>query len=151
MALESYNLDQIAHDLVLEYYDKGAYGQVYKMRASASYGLERFWGEQLRLYEKKQNHFHPTPASKYWQATWQKFCGFMGFAGIELPANDVEPTQTDTIQEITFQLWNFDSQQRKVALSVLIKLCDCMVWWSQRYKPADFSDSDENLEEDDHE
>ena len=59
MVLEPYNLDKIAHDLVLNHCDKGAHNQAYKMRTAASYGLERFWGEQLRLYDKKRDVYLP--------------------------------------------------------------------------------------------
>lgn len=136
MAFESYNLDKIAHDLVFEHCDKGAHNQAYKMRTAAAYGLERFWGEQLRLYEKKKDVYYPTAASHYWADTWQQFCQLLAQGGIELPADSVEPTDKDKIKRITDSLWSFDYNQRKVALSVLIQLCDSMVWWSQRYQPS---------------
>ncbi|NET60957.1 MAG: hypothetical protein F6K47_33940 [Symploca sp. SIO2E6] len=136
MAWEAYNLDQIAHELVFEHYDKGAHNQAYKMRTTASYGLERFWGEQLRLYDKKKDVYFPTPASNYWADTWQHFCQLLAYAGINLPDKKVEPTDKGAIKCITDELWSFDEKQRKVALAVLIQLCDCMVWWSQRYKPV---------------
>lgn len=31
-------------------------------------------------------------------------------------------------------LWNFDQEQRKVAIAVLTQLTESMVWWTQRYK-----------------
>ena len=150
MGWESYNLDQIAHDLVLEHCDKGAHNQAYKMRTAASYGLERFWGEQLRLYDKKKDVYFPTAASNYWADTWQRFCQLLTHAGINLPDDKVEPTDREAIKRITDYLWRFDDKQRKVALAVLIQLCDCMVWWSQRYKPAkpdnDFEGNDDEQE-----
>lgn len=147
MAWEDYNLDQIAHNLVFKHCDKGAHNQAYKMRTAASYGLERFWGEQLRLYNKKKEVYYPTAASNYWTDTWQCFCKILSPAGINLPHNKVEPTDREAIECITNELWNFDKKQRKVALAVLIQLCDCMVWWSQRYKPAK-SDNDVEGDED---
>ncbi|MFP4413261.1 hypothetical protein [Coleofasciculus sp.] len=148
MAFEAYKLDKIAHDLVFEHCDKGAHSQVYKMRTTASLGLERFWGEQLRLYDKRKDIYYPTAASNYWAETWQRFCEILSPAGIELPSEKLEPTDKDAIKRITDYLWAFDQKQRKVALAVLIQLCDCMVWWSQRYKPLKL-DNDSQEKKDD--
>jgi len=124
MTWEPYNLDQIAHDLVFARKDNGdLFNQVYKMRTTIAYGLERFWGEQLRLKGDE---------AKYWRATWDKLVEMMEIAGITIPNYD-NPDQQ--IRE----LW-LDSKEkrddRKVALAVLIQLCDCMIWWTQRYKKA---------------
>jgi hypothetical protein len=124
MAWESYNLDQIAHDLVADRKDsRDLFGQVYKMRTTVAYGLERFWGEKLRLSGEE---------SKYWEATWDKFVEIMSLAGVEIP------NHSDPNQQIN-ELW-LDSKEkredRKVALAVLTQLCDCMIWWTQRYKKA---------------
>ena len=124
MGWEPYNLDQIAHDLVYERKDhQDLLGQVYKMRTTVAYGLERFWGEKLRLHGEE---------AKYWEATWDKLVDVMERAGIEIP-NHADPGQQIT------QLW-LDSKEkrddRKVALAVLTQLCDCMIWWRQRYKKA---------------
>ncbi len=123
MAWEPYNLDQVAHDLVFAQKDKDVFGQVYKMRTTVAYGLERFWGEKLRLSGEE---------AKYWEATWIRFVEVMARAGIEIP-NHSEPGQQIT------ELW-LDSKEkrddRKVALAVLAQLCDCMIWWTQRYKKA---------------
>lgn len=124
MAWEPYNLDQIAHDLVFARKDnRDLLGQVYKMRTTVAYGLERFWGEKLRLSGKE---------AEYWKATWDKLVEMMALAGITIPNHD-NPDQQ--IQE----LW-LDSKdkrdERKVALAVLTQLCDCMIWWTQRYKKA---------------
>jgi len=128
MAWESYSLDQIAHDLVFarkdfKSKDENVLSQVYKMRTTVAYGLERFWGETLRLSGKE---------AEYWKATWNKLVEIMAKAGIEIPNHD------DPAQQIT-ELW-LDSKEkrddRKVALAVLTQLCDCMIWWTQRYKKA---------------
>jgi hypothetical protein len=128
MAWEPYNLDQIAHDLVFarkdyKSKDENVLGQVYKMRTTVAYGLERFWGEKLRLSGDE---------AKYWEATWEKLVEIMGLAGIDIP-NHADPNQQIT------ELW-LDSKEkrddRKVTLAVLTQLCDCMIWWTQRYKKA---------------
>lgn len=134
MAWEPYNLDQIAHDLVFarkdyKSKDENVLGQVYKMRTTVAYGLERFWGEKLRLSGNE---------AEYWAATWDKLVETMGIAGITIP------NHPDADQQIT-ELW-LDSKdkevakqkrdERKVALAVLTQLCNCMIWWTQRYKKA---------------
>jgi hypothetical protein len=134
MAWEPYNLDQIAHDLVFarkdyKSKDENVLRQAYKMRTTVAYGLERFWGETLRLSGEE---------ASYWKATWNKLVEMMEIAGITIP-NHADPDQQ--IKE----LW-LDSRdktiakqkrdERKVALAVLTQLCDCMIWWTQRYKKA---------------
>lgn len=124
MAWEPYNLDQIAHDLVSARKDnRDLFGQVYKMRTTVAYGLERFWGEQLRLSGDEAD---------YWKATWNKLVEMMGIAGITIPNHDNPDQQIK-------DLW-LDSHEkrddRKIALAVLTQLCDCMIWWTQRYKKA---------------
>ena len=123
MALELYKLDQYAHDLVAEYsqYNNEVTNQAHKMRSTVVYGLERFWGEHLRLEGEK---------GKYWKKTWDIFAEIVGSAGIQLPTDSEQDIQ-DTARE----LWGLPIQQKKVALAVLTQLCECMVWWTQRYKP----------------
>jgi hypothetical protein len=122
MAWEPYNLDKIAHDLVFaRRNNKDLFNQVYKMRTTIAYGLERFWGEKLRLEGEE---------SQYWDETWIKLKEIMENAGIEVP------NHSDITQQVE-ALW-LDStekrEDRKVILAVLTQLCDCMIWWTQRYK-----------------
>jgi hypothetical protein len=127
MALESYRLDQAAHDLVIKYRDdKEALSQAYKMRIAVAYGLERFWGEHLRLNDSK---------SDYWKDTWTALVEIMSTAGIDLPNDEIiSDRDTDAIRNMAEKIWSFDDDQRKVALAVLTELCESMVWWTQRYK-----------------
>lgn len=121
MGWEPYKLDKVAHDLVeARKNQRDVLGQVYKMRTTVAYGLERFWGEQLRLDGKE---------AAYWKATWDEFVKIMGKADITIPNLE------DQSEQIS-QLWKFPIDDRKVALAVLTQLCDCMVWWTQRYKKA---------------
>lgn len=123
MTLELYKLDQEAHELVSKYSQhKDALNQAYKMRMTVVYGLERFWGEHLRLQGVKAD---------YWKDTWDKLAEIILATGIELPTD----SNTD-IRETANELWSLDIEQRKVTLAVLTQLCDCMVWWTQRYKPV---------------
>jgi hypothetical protein len=123
MALELYKLDQEAHDLVSKpSQNEDAITQAYKMRMTVVYGLERFWGEHLRLKGVKAD---------YWQETWNKLAEIVSPTGIKLPTDSDKD-----IGEIADELWNLPIEQRKVTLAVLTQLCECMVWWTQRYKPV---------------
>jgi hypothetical protein len=131
MAWQSYSLDQKAHDLVLRYRDQTVNGatvlnQSHKMRSTVAFGLERFWGEHLRLQGNAQGD--------YWRDVWQELVNIMRQAGVNLPNDPVSPDNTNAIRQMTNQLWSFDQKQRKVALAVLTQLCDSLVWWTQRYK-----------------
>jgi hypothetical protein len=128
MTWQLYELDRTAHDLVLKFRDKDVLGESHKMRAMTAYGLERFWGEHLRLMSKERDK------AAFWQDTWEQLCHLMKEAGIIIPNDAVNPDKTDTIKAMSAKLWNFDQEQRKVALAVLVQLCDSLVWWTQRYK-----------------
>ncbi|WP_013334238.1 hypothetical protein [Gloeothece verrucosa] len=129
MAWEPYNIDRKAHDLVLNYRDKGnVIKESHKMRVTVAYGLERFWGEQFRLRKIDENK------AAYWQATWQTLAEIMQQAGVNLPNDKLSPEDTTAIKTMTEKLWNFNPQQRKVVLAILTNLCDSLVWWTQRYK-----------------
>ncbi len=142
MAWNPYGLDQIAHKLVrraleIDGDDKiqgnSCLREAYEMQESVAYGLERFWGESMRHEGKQQKN------AEYWKETWAKLVEILGTAGVTLP--------TDQDADVMAQkLWGdltLDGQvngpkltheHRQLALAVLTQLCDCMVWWTQRYK-----------------
>ncbi|NET12811.1 MAG: hypothetical protein F6K08_08100 [Okeania sp. SIO1H6] len=142
MAWESYKLDEYAHDLVLKYRDQDVLNETHKMRVTVAYGLERFWGEQFRLEKDKNKH-----KAEYWRDTWGTLVKIMAKAKVKVPNEKVDSKKTEQIQAMADKLWNrsdhnsgsdkkskFDEDRRKVTLAVLTQLCDCMVWWAQRYK-----------------
>jgi hypothetical protein len=131
MSLKLYEIDHRAHDLILKFRDKNdVVGESHKMRMTTAYGLERFWGEHLRLKQKKSD----IEKAEFWEETWKVFSEIMKDAGITIPKDSVNPSNTIAIKAMADQLWKFDMEQRKIALSVLIELCDSLVWWTQRYK-----------------
>lgn len=135
MGWESYNLDREAHDLVLKYCDKkDALNQAYKMRVAVAYGLERFWGEQFRLVKDRDK-------ADYWRDTWKVLVKIMSNAGVKIPDDNVNSGDTTAIKQVANKLWDFPVEQRKVTIAVLTQLCDSMVWWTQRYKPANNGNS----------
>jgi hypothetical protein len=153
MALESYNLDRVAQKLVLDYREKEVLNESHKMRQTAAYGLERFWGEHLRLLGKEKT----CDAGEYWKATWGELVKIMREAGVTVPNDSVTPNETEEtkvtvpndsvtpneteetkkIREMAEKLWDdkkFTRDDRQFTLAVLIQLCDSLVWWTQRYK-----------------
>lgn len=130
MAWTTYGLDRIAQRLVLEakQQDKDSLNQAYKMRMAVAYGLERFWGEQLRLREKQQ------AKANYWQATWNALVEVMANAGVQLPNDAVDPKNTAQVKAMAAKLWDVGLDDQRVAIAVLTQLCDCLVWWTQRHK-----------------
>lgn len=140
MGWKTYNLDREAQQLVLaarlrdetlpknERSKKSSLNQGHKMRMAVPYGLERFWGEHIRLQEKERNK------SQYWKETWDAFVNVMGEAGVTIPNDPVRYSDTKAIQAMSTKLWGLKLQEQRVALAVLTQLCDALVWWTQRYK-----------------
>lgn len=130
MAWRSYGLDRIAQQLVLEakLRDRDSLNQSYKMKMAIAYGLERFWGEHLRLQKKDSEK------SLYWKETWDALVKVMNQSGVALPNDSVQADNTSAVQKMSEKLWQLDLDSQRVALAVLSQLCDCLVWWTQRYK-----------------
>lgn len=140
MSWNEYGLDRAAQDLVLNH--RSVIKESHKMREAVAYGLERFWGEHLRYKDKKKEE--DRQKSAYWKATWDELEKILGKAGITLPNDDVKLENTRQIQSMAKKLWGelplddrgttLTLDDRRVALAVLTQLCDCLVWWTQRYK-----------------
>lgn len=140
MAWKSYELDRIAQKLVLvaRENDPKSLNQSYKMRMAVAYGLERFWGEHLRLQGKEESK------SKYWKATWDELSEVMLKVGITLPKDKIQATDTKKIQDISTRLWALPVEDQRVTIAVLTQLCDCIVWWTQRYKIGRSTDENDS-------
>jgi hypothetical protein len=137
---QPYDLDFYAQEIVLEYRNtKDVLNESHKMRMTIAYGLERFWGEHLRLEREK-----PAKA-KYWKAVWQKLAEILHDAGMkDFPDDDVKSNNPDQekrkeeekqkIKAMAKTIWSMPLDDQRVALMVLTQFCDCLVWWTQRYK-----------------
>lgn len=130
MAWQSYELDRAAQKLVLSARsrDPQSLNQSHKMRMAVSYGLERFWGEHLRLAGREQTK------SEYWKATWSELVEILEKADVILPNDAVNPNDVRQIQAMSAKLWSLTLEDQRIAIAVLTQLCDCIVWWTQRYK-----------------
>jgi len=162
-ARQFHTLDQIAQKLVLDakrrvFLDdrgqvvldkngrpKNALNQSFKMREAVAYGLERFWGEHLRFKCKLNNSGDEFDRkSQYWKETWDDLVAIMKLTGITLPNAPVDPNRPDTVKSMAQELWKLNIEDQRIILAVLTQLCDCIVWWTQRYKgPGDLSVDDE--------
>jgi hypothetical protein len=137
MGWKSYELDRIAQKLVLDARERDpkSLNQSYKMRMAVAYGLERFWGEHLRLKGKEETK------SKYWKETWDALHNVMDQAGVTIPNDPVNPNRVQDIQAMSAKLWKLSIEDQRVAIAVLTQLCDCIVWWTQRYKTGRLADA----------
>jgi hypothetical protein len=140
MAWKSYDLDRIAQKLVLaaRANDAQSLNQSYKMRMAVSYGLERFWGEHLRLTGKEQKK------ADYWKATWDELVVIMKKSGVNIPNDKVSINEVKQIQAMSEKLWSLNVEEQRIAIAVLTQLCDCIVWWTQRYKVGRLSDDSDS-------
>jgi hypothetical protein len=134
MAWKSYELDRKAQELVLTFRDRGVLNESHKMRSAVAYGLERFWGEHLRFRGKSKPSQEDLSKSDYWKATWDVLVEVLKEAEFKIPNDSVNVTNTQQIQKMSEQLWKLKIEEQRIALSVLTQLCDCLVWWTQRYK-----------------
>jgi hypothetical protein len=131
MAWHPYNLDHLAQEIVLQarHRDPNSLNQAHKMRASCAYGLERFWGEHLRLKEKE-----PEKAA-FVGDVWKALVGILKQGGVSLPGTLLSSKDAEaTIQGVAELIWRLKPQEQQVALAVLTALCDSVVWWTQRLK-----------------
>jgi hypothetical protein len=126
-----YALDRYAQELVLDRRDlKDVLNESHKMRMSVGYGLERFWGEHIRLQRESREK------AAYWKAVWDRLADILVDTGcaIELPKDTVGPDDTTKIKRISGELWALGIDDQRIALMVLTQFCDALVWWTQRYK-----------------
>lgn len=138
-----YDLDYYAQELVLEFRNtKDVLNESHKMRMTIAYGLERFWGEHLRLKNDKDKD--KKKKSEYWLAVWKKLHEILLDAGVVLPNDSVESSEqdakkrkkeeTEKIKTMAKRIWDMDLAEQRIALMVLTQFCDSLVWWTQRYK-----------------
>jgi hypothetical protein len=163
MSWNPYDLDHIAQEIVLEVrrraeekFNKNnkkedalnghikevneTLNYAFKMRTMCSFGLERFWGEHLRLTAKKEKD-----KADFIVDTWKIFAVIMRRADIKLPphllpSNNVKPAE---IKKATTQIWSLSAYERQASLAVLINLCDSIIWWVQRLKLKKATNSNE--------
>ncbi|NJK68883.1 MAG: hypothetical protein HC849_05715 [Oscillatoriales cyanobacterium RU_3_3] len=146
---QPYDLDRYAQELVLKYrLEKNVLNESHKMRMAVAYGLERFWGEHLRLKQDKKAENQLK--SQYWKDVWDKLAIILKRADIDLPNDDVnsnlrnttpeekrrkEKEETEKITAMAKRIWGeITLPEQRISLMVLAQFCEALVWWTQRYK-----------------
>jgi len=134
MSWEPYALDSRARKLVTSQTEHSL-REAYKMREAVAYGLERFWGESMR-YRANQTRFEEQDRldkaeieqakADYWESVWNEL--------VEIIQEDIKLPKHKDVKVDENELWNLSRDSQEVAMAVLIQLCDCLVWWTQRYK-----------------
>jgi|SRR6476661_1207563 hypothetical protein len=134
MSWQPYALDSRARRLVTSQ-SANSLREAYKMREAVAFGLERFWGESMR-YRTNQERFEEQQKldkaeiekakAGYWEDVWNEL--------VEVIKEDISLPEHKDVKVGNNQLWNLSRDSQEVALAVLIQLCDCLVWWTQRYK-----------------
>jgi hypothetical protein len=133
MAWQPYQLDHLAQEIVLKarHKDPASLNQAHKMRATCAYGLERFWGEHLRLAKESSTK------AEFVADVWKALVGVLKPAGLNLPATVLAGGDEEAaIQNVSAQIWSLSTHDQQTALAVLTALCDAVVWWTQRLKTA---------------
>lgn len=134
MSWEPYALDSRARRLVTNQ-SEHSLREAYKMREAVAYGLERFWGESMRYRANQQRFEEQNKSDKakieqakadYWESVWNELVEIIK-ADIKLPKHQDVKVDSD-------ELWQLSRDSQEVSLAVLIQLCNCLVWWTQRYK-----------------
>jgi hypothetical protein len=120
MSWHPYELDNHARNIV-KLQTKESIKECYRMRQTIAYGLERFWGEQYRLEGEDQFR------ADYWSSVWNKLVNILAEGGVILP-------QHQDVDMMANELWKLDMTDQQIALAVLTQFCDCLIWWTQRYK-----------------
>ncbi|MFB8798377.1 MAG: hypothetical protein U7126_30060 [Microcoleus sp.] len=142
-----HTLDQIAQKLVLDAKgrERKSLNQSFKMREAVAYGLERFWGEHLRLKSKSKRPGDEFDIkSQYWKETWDALVAIMKQTGVVIHNDPIDVKRPDTVKSMAQKLWTLNIEEQRIILAVLTQLCDCIVWWTQRYKgPGDLTVDDE--------
>lgn len=158
---QPYDLDHHAQQLVLQHRDtKDILNESHKMRVAVAYGLERFWGEHLRLGREKK------AKGDYWKAIWDRLAKILEKADVRLPNDNIiyqlteeeqretdkkkkkdienkkQRIETENIKAMAQKIWSMPIDEQRVALMVLTQLCDALVWWTQRYKVKNHDNSD---------
>lgn len=147
MTWTPYLLDNIAQQIVLKAIDQDfanntkCLGQAHRLRGACAYGLERFWGEQIRLLN--ETNLNDKAKGQFTREVWNALALIMKGAGVELPSGDIsQPPKrltsqdrslyTDQVREACSKIRSLDKNDAQASLAVLTSLCDAIVWWKQR-------------------
>ena len=138
MSWQPYGIDDCARQVVIQALNRDRGGdslsQVFKMRVTCAYGLERFVGEYLRL---RQGNIAEKKKAEVIRDTWQFLCmDILSDTGIHLPHDINADFGNDAaVSRSLRQLWSLRTQdpaQAQIVLAVLTAFCEAIIWWKNR-------------------
>jgi hypothetical protein len=147
MSWQPYGIDDCARQVVLDALkrdpERKSMNQIFKMRLTCSYGLERFWGEYLRL--RDGNSVEQNKA-KIIKQTWLMLKNdILCDTGITLPyVPDVDLEDVDAVSSSLEAIWSLrtaNPHQAQIVLAVLVNFCDAIIWWKNRLSPDPVQDN----------
>ena len=147
MTWTPYLLDNIAQKIVLDAIERDvkhktkSLVQAHRLRSACAYGLERFWGEQIRLLNEKNDN--DKAKGQFTKDVWNALVLIMKSAGVDLPDEDiVSPPKKNDLKEDTpyvvqvraacSKIRSLEKRDAQASLAVLASLCEAIVWWKQR-------------------
>lgn len=142
MSWQPYGLDDCAQQVVLDAIKRDpslkSLNQVFKMRTTCAYGLERFWGEFLRLRSGTEAEIM---RSLIIQDTWNALRDqLLNGTGIKLPYDPkLELDNQDAVRTSLARIWEIRAQnpkQAQVVLAILVSFCEAIIWWKNRLAPG---------------
>ncbi len=140
MSWQPYRIDDCARQVVLKALQRDPQGdslsQVFKMRVTCAYGLERFWGEYLRLKQKPAEQMKAEIILDTWRFMSKEI---LADTGIDLPFDpDLDLSarvNQQAVRNSLEKIWELRTTrpyQAQVALSVLTTFCEAIIWWKNR-------------------
>jgi hypothetical protein len=140
MSWQPYRIDDCARQVVLKALERDqtrdSLNQVFKMRITCAYGLERFWGEYLRLKQNRADQLRAEIVLDTWRFLSKDI--LVG-TGIDLPYEpQLDPrdrNHQEAVRSSLIRIWDLRTRkpyQAQVALSVLTTFCEAIIWWKNR-------------------
>jgi hypothetical protein len=148
MSWQPYGLDDCAQKVVLDAIRRDpsckSLRQVFKMRTTCAYGLERFWGEYLRLSNGNQSD---VMQSRIILDTWRALKDqILDGTGISLPYDpNLDLSNKNDVSQSLAKLWELrahNPKQIQVVLAILVSFCEAIIWWKNRLAPGSLTDND---------
>lgn len=146
MSWQPYGVDDCAQQVILNAIKRDptlkSLNQVFKMRTTCAYGLERFWGEFLRLSNGTEAE---VMRSLIIHDTWNSLRNqLLDGTDIKLPYDPkLNLANHDEVRQSLEKLWVIRAQNPKqvqVVLAILVSFCEAIIWWKNRLAPGSLTE-----------
>jgi hypothetical protein len=148
MSWQPYGVDDCAQQVILDAIKRDptlkSLNQVFKMRTTCAYGLERFWGEFLRLNNGTEAE---VMRSLIIHDTWKILRNqLLDGTDIKLPYEPkLNLANQDDVRKSLEKLWEIRAQnpkQAQVVLAILTSFCEAIIWWKNRLAPGSLAEDE---------